>query len=170
MWLFHHHSAVKIQPFYPVFPLAGATAKAFCRLSLWSFKEKKHQPFSITQPSRITEPCAGQRGFRPDKKPFPVHYRGEGLNQPLTVIKGAVSPPSPGMKEAMRHGPHPPTVPQTVFLPQFKTENSTNYIFCYFPAKKACQVPQTRLLNDLAAAAATCGKVAQLVRAYGSYP
>ena len=70
----------------------------------------------------------------------------------------------------MRHGPHPRTVPQTVFLPQFKIENSTNYIFCYFPAKKACQVPQTRLLNDLAAAAATCGKVAQLVRSYGSYP
>ena len=98
LWLFHLHSAVKIQPFYPVFPLAGATDKAFCRLSLWSFKEKKHQPFSITQPSRITEPCAGQRGFRPDKKPFPVHYRGEGLNQPLTIIKGTVSPPSPGRR------------------------------------------------------------------------
>ena len=72
VWLFHLHSAVKIQPFYPVFPLAGATAKAFCRLSLWSFKEKsinhfyniakfcwlsplelqreKRQPFSMTQP------------------------------------------------------------------------------------------------------------------------
>ena len=70
--LFHLHSAVKIQPFSPVFPLAGATAKAFCRLSLWSFKEKsinhfyniakfcwlsplelqreKRQPFSMTQP------------------------------------------------------------------------------------------------------------------------
>ncbi|WP_337431079.1 hypothetical protein [Bilophila sp.] len=25
---------------FPVFPLTGYTAKAFCRLSLWSFKEK----------------------------------------------------------------------------------------------------------------------------------
>ncbi|WP_308771069.1 hypothetical protein, partial [uncultured Bilophila sp.] len=42
--------------FFPVFPLAGSTAKAFFRLSLWSFKEKSinhflrhsqgHQPFS----------------------------------------------------------------------------------------------------------------------------
>ena len=29
MWLFHRHSAVKIQPFYPAFPLAGSMAKAF---------------------------------------------------------------------------------------------------------------------------------------------
>ena len=29
MWLFHLHSAVKIRPFYPVFPLAGSTDKAF---------------------------------------------------------------------------------------------------------------------------------------------
>ena len=40
MWLFHLHSTVKIQPFYPVFPLAGSTAKAFFQLSLWNFKEK----------------------------------------------------------------------------------------------------------------------------------
>ena len=40
MWSFHLHSVVKIQPFSPVFPLAGTTAKAFFRLSLWSFKEK----------------------------------------------------------------------------------------------------------------------------------
>ena len=38
-WLFHLHGAVKIQPFSPVFPLAGATAKTFCWLSLWNFKE-----------------------------------------------------------------------------------------------------------------------------------
>ena len=41
MWLFHFHSTVKIQPFSPVFSLAGSTAKACCRLSLWSFKEKR---------------------------------------------------------------------------------------------------------------------------------
>ena len=40
LWLFHLHSMVKIQPFSPVFPLAGSTVKAFCRLFLWSFKEK----------------------------------------------------------------------------------------------------------------------------------
>ena len=31
---------MKIQPFSPIFPLAGFTDKAFCRLSLWNFKEK----------------------------------------------------------------------------------------------------------------------------------
>ena len=40
MWLFHLHSAVKNAAFFPVLPLAGATAKAFFRLSLWSFKGK----------------------------------------------------------------------------------------------------------------------------------
>ena len=49
MWLFYLHSVLKIQPFSPVFLLARATDKAFCRLSLWNFK-KKHQPFSTTQP------------------------------------------------------------------------------------------------------------------------
>ena len=39
-WLFHLHGALKIQPFYSVFPLAGSTAKTFFRLSLWNFKEK----------------------------------------------------------------------------------------------------------------------------------
>ena len=48
LWLFHLHSAVKIQPFSPVFPLAGSTAKAFCRLSLWSFKEKTSTIFYNT--------------------------------------------------------------------------------------------------------------------------
>ena len=45
MWLFHLHNAVKIRPFSPVFPLAGSTAKAFCRLSLWTFKEKSINHF-----------------------------------------------------------------------------------------------------------------------------
>ena len=49
LWLFCLHNIVKIQPFYPVFPLVGATSKAFCRLFLWNFKEK-HQPFSMAQP------------------------------------------------------------------------------------------------------------------------
>ena len=29
IWLFHLHSALKIQPFYPVFPLAESIAKTF---------------------------------------------------------------------------------------------------------------------------------------------
>ena len=45
MWLFHLHSVVKRQPFYPFFPLAGSTDKAFCRLSLWNFKEKSINHF-----------------------------------------------------------------------------------------------------------------------------
>ena len=40
MRLLHLHSAVKIQTFSPIFPLAGFTNKAFFRLSLWIFKEK----------------------------------------------------------------------------------------------------------------------------------
>ncbi len=40
MWLFHLHSAVENTAFFPVFPLAESTAKAFFRLSLWNFKEK----------------------------------------------------------------------------------------------------------------------------------
>ena len=40
MWLFHLHSALKIQPFSPVFPLVGSAAKASFRLSIWNFKEK----------------------------------------------------------------------------------------------------------------------------------
>ena len=48
MWLFHLHSAVKIQPFSPVFLLAGSTAKAFYRLILWTFKEKASTSFYDT--------------------------------------------------------------------------------------------------------------------------
>ena len=40
MWLFHLHSALKIQTFYLVFPLAESIADVFCRLFLWSCKEK----------------------------------------------------------------------------------------------------------------------------------
>ena len=43
--LFHLHSVVKIQPFSPVFLLAEYRAKAFCRLSLWNFKEKSINHF-----------------------------------------------------------------------------------------------------------------------------
>ena len=39
---------MKIKPFSPVFPLAGFTDKAFCRLSLWNFKEKASTIFYNT--------------------------------------------------------------------------------------------------------------------------
>ena len=56
MWLFHLHSALKIQPFYPVFPLAGSTDKAFCRLSLWNFREKNINYFlQHSLPQRVNE-------------------------------------------------------------------------------------------------------------------
>ena len=45
MWLLHLHSAMKMQPFSPVFPLAESTANAFCRLILWNFKEKNISHF-----------------------------------------------------------------------------------------------------------------------------
>ncbi|MBS6142535.1 MAG: hypothetical protein KH745_08110, partial [Bilophila sp.] len=34
--------------FFPVFPLAGSTAKVFCQLSLWNFKEKTSTVFYST--------------------------------------------------------------------------------------------------------------------------
>ena len=43
--LLHFHSAVKIRPFSPVFLLAESTAKAFCRLILFDFKEKSINHF-----------------------------------------------------------------------------------------------------------------------------
>ena len=45
MCLFHLHSTVKVWPFSPVFPLAGLTAEAFCRLCLWNLKEKSINHF-----------------------------------------------------------------------------------------------------------------------------
>ena len=48
MWLFHLHSAVENTAFFPVFPLAGYTAKVFSRLFLWSFKEASINHFYNT--------------------------------------------------------------------------------------------------------------------------
>ena len=45
MWLFHLHGAVKIQSFFPVFPLAESIAEAFFSLFLWNFKEKSINHF-----------------------------------------------------------------------------------------------------------------------------
>ena len=49
MWLFHLHSAVKIQPFYPFFPLAGST-KHFAGYPFGTSR-KKASTFSITRAS-----------------------------------------------------------------------------------------------------------------------
>ena len=62
MWLFHLHSAVKIQPFSPVFPLVGSTAKAFCRLSLWSLKEKASTVFYNTAKHFVGYPLWNFKG------------------------------------------------------------------------------------------------------------
>ena len=48
MWLFHLYSAVENTAFFPVFPLAESIAKVFCRLFLWSFKEKSINHFYNT--------------------------------------------------------------------------------------------------------------------------
>ena len=47
--IIHFRSAVKIQTFSPVFPLAGSITKAFFRLFLWNFKEKT-STISMAQP------------------------------------------------------------------------------------------------------------------------
>ena len=52
IWLFHLHSMVKIQPFSPVFPLAGSTAKAFYRLALFKFTVDKEKYAPLTAGGR----------------------------------------------------------------------------------------------------------------------
>ena len=76
--LFHLHSAVKIQPFSPVFLLAEYRAKAFCRLSLWNFKEKSINHFLGHGLSKIPSDfffsgpfiISGQKTRRSRKKAF----------------------------------------------------------------------------------------------------
>ena len=53
MWLFPLHSAVKNRAFFPVFPLAGATVKAFFRLSPWSFRKKASTIFYNTASQKV---------------------------------------------------------------------------------------------------------------------
>ena len=45
IWLLHLYNTVKMQTFSQDFPLAESIAKAFCRLSLWNFKEKSINHF-----------------------------------------------------------------------------------------------------------------------------
>ena len=69
LWLFYLHSAVKIQPFYPVFPLAGATAKAFFQLSIWNFKKKASTVFYNTAFHFLVIPKPAKR-IRRSRKPW----------------------------------------------------------------------------------------------------
>ena len=48
MWLFHFHSAVEHTAFFSVFPLAGAAAKAFFRLSFGTSRKKASTIFYDT--------------------------------------------------------------------------------------------------------------------------
>ena len=75
MRLFHRHRVMKIQPCSPVLSLAESTAKAFCRLFLWSFKGKSINHFlwhsqkifsfsystSFSKPIYRDGPCGGFR-------------------------------------------------------------------------------------------------------------
>ena len=62
MWLFHLHSTVENTAFFPVFSLAGSTAKAFFRLSLWNFKEKASTVFYNTAIGIAEACCLGSAG------------------------------------------------------------------------------------------------------------
>ena len=81
MWLFHLHSTLKRQPFYPVFPLAESMAEAFGWLSLWSFKEKR---ISAASAGRGPSACAAYAFFpeeqgggydRQTRGPYPAQFR-----------------------------------------------------------------------------------------------
>ena len=67
MRLFHRHRVMKIQPCSPVLSLAESTAKAFCRLFLWSFKGKASTIFYDTAKKFLV--------FR-IPLPFPSPYTG----------------------------------------------------------------------------------------------
>ena len=92
MWLFHPHSAVKIQPFYPVFPVAESTANVLCRLFLWSCKEKSINHFCDTAFLFPTErtPAA--------QPPHQSKFLRVGVRGRALFIKSALprfSPPTP---------------------------------------------------------------------------
>ena len=62
MWLFHLHSAVKIRPFYPVFPLAGSTDKAFAGYPFGTSGKKASTIFYNTAFSLHSEPYTAAVG------------------------------------------------------------------------------------------------------------
>ena len=102
MWLFHPHSAVKMQPFYPIFPVAESTANVFCWLFLWSCKEKSINHFlwySLPFP-------AGTDSRRTASPPAEI-FAGGGPGEGAFYKK---RPPPP---------PPPPVLPHSPYSIQF---------------------------------------------------
>ena len=80
MWLFHIHNILKIQPFYPVFPLTESIAKTFCWLSFWNFKEKSINQF-LWHSQQKRKRRRRTEGF-PSVKVFPAGNLAALMNQP----------------------------------------------------------------------------------------
>ena len=115
MWLFHPHSAVKIQPCYPVFPLAESTANVFCRLFLWGCKEKTSTIFRI-QPS-----FSRRNGLPPHSLP------------PVKIFAGGAG--ENAFYKRLHHGMwlfhlHS-AVKMQPFYPVFPVAESTANVFCW---------------------------------------
>ena len=81
MWLFHIHNILKIQPFYPVFPLTESIAKTFCWLSFWNFKEKSINQFLWHSQQKRKRRRRRTEGF-PSVKVFPAGNLAALMNQP----------------------------------------------------------------------------------------
>ncbi len=86
MWLFHIHNILKIQPFYPVFPLTESIAKTFCWLSFWNFKEKSINQFLWHSQQKRKRRRRRRRRRRtegfPSVKVFPAGNLAALMNQP----------------------------------------------------------------------------------------
>ncbi|WP_302552684.1 hypothetical protein [uncultured Bilophila sp.] len=83
MWLFHLHSAVKIETFYPAFPLSKSAVEAFCWLSLWNFEEKTSTIFYDT---------AKRKGSLAAHGGIPLHDQGVGVSPVLESLPPKVRP------------------------------------------------------------------------------
>ena len=77
LWLFHLHSAVKIQPFSPVFPLAGAAIRHFVGYPFGASRKKASTVFYNTAyekpPCTERRPHASEKGRR--AAAFPASQR-----------------------------------------------------------------------------------------------
>ena len=106
MWLFYLHSAVKIQPFSPVFPLVGSAAKASFRLSLWNFKEKTSISFYNTAillvtPLEFRESASHFLMARPSKNSRKADDPAAGHNAKALLLYVVVSSPQSGGKYSL---------------------------------------------------------------------
>ena len=86
MWLFHLHSMLKVQLFYPFFPLTESIAKTFCWLSFWNFKEKSINHFLWHSQQKRKRRRRRRRRRRtegfPSVKVFPAGNLAALMNQP----------------------------------------------------------------------------------------